>query len=164
MTRVTTAASLPTAGVLLLASACFTVPIAKPQRSPLDPALLGIWQCTAVDDESGDPAQLQVVRFDERQYYAEWKERDKVDRYRAYPVRAGGTTFLSVGELEPSSRWPWTAVLYSVRDGELSLQLPAKRVLDMSDEKAAMRELKAKASRPDIWQPLTRCRRPESGA
>jgi hypothetical protein len=149
----------------MVVSACFTVPVAAPRGLPLDAALLGRWECTSVETESADHAQLYVLRFDQQQYYAEWREGDKVDRYRAYPVRARGVTFLGVGDLGPSSLWPWSAVLYSVREGgALSLQLPAKRILDMSDEKAAIQELKAKADRPDTWQSLARCERPKNGA
>jgi hypothetical protein len=153
------------AALLVPACGCFTVPISAPQGLALDTTLLGEWECVPIETKSADRAQLQVLRFDEQQYYAEWKEANKIERYRAYPIRIKGVTFLSVGDLTPASQWPWTAISYSTREANsLSLQLPAKRILDMSDDNAAIQDLTAHADRTDTWQPFTRCERPTSHA
>jgi len=154
-------------GIVLLvaASSCFSTPIGPPSGLPLDAALVGEWQCEPADPASGGRATLEILRFDDQQYYAEWKEKENEERlrYRAYPVRLAGVTVLSVGDLA-ESRWPWTAVRYAFpKEGELVLDLPAERILDISDEKAAILELTTKADRPDTWQRFARCGRSQTG-
>jgi hypothetical protein len=159
----TVAGRIAAAGLLLVSSACFTGPVAPPAGLALDTRVLGAWDCTPVSEEADERAVLRVFRFDEQQYYAEWREGEKVDRYRAYPVEARGVKFLSVGELVPGT-FPWTAVRYSVSPSEaLDLQVPAKRILDMSDE-AAVQALKSQADRSDAWQAFGRCVRPKPAA
>ncbi len=143
--------------LLAAAPACFSVPVAEPSALPVDGSLLGKWRCTPLDAEP-DPAELLVLRFDEDQYYAEWREAEKVERYRAYPVKADGATFLSVRDLAPTGDRPWTAVLYAVgKHGVLSLQLPAKRILDEPDDAKAVTDLRAQAGRADAWQRFADC-------
>jgi hypothetical protein len=118
-----------------------------------------VWDCRPGEADATDRAQLAVFRFDERQYYAEWREDTKVDRYRAYPAKLGGVPVVSIQDLgDGSSGKPWTVLRSSLEsDGSLAIQSPARRILDMNDEAAALRELRSKASAPATWQPFARC-------
>src|SRR5688572_13290627 len=88
------------AAVLVLAfSGCFEVPVAPVSNRPLDPKLIGEWDCGSVEKPSEDHAQLSVFRYDDLRYVAEWREGDKVERYGAYPVQLNNTDVLNVWEV-----------------------------------------------------------------
>jgi hypothetical protein len=158
---------VPMMTMLLAASACFSVPVGGPPADvALDAALVGEWNCKPpFDSKHGDHGLLSVMRFDGQQYYVEWTEGDKRERYRAYPVRLEGVTVVNVGGELTSPRWHWLPFRYSFPDqGKLVIQFPAERIFDMSDEEAAIRELTAKADRSDTWQAFARCEASKDGA
>src|SRR5215470_5888877 len=137
---------------------CFSVTAPQPEGLPLSRELLGAWDCKSADSSSSEHAQLTLLKFDDAQYYAEWKDGEKVERYRAYPVKFNQVTVLVVREVSQSPDKYWTAVRASVeKDGSvLVLRLPAKRLLDMNDDDAALHELPSKADNPDVWQTFAR--------
>jgi hypothetical protein len=135
---------------------CFSVPAPKLKGLPLERELMSQWDCTSADPDQTDQAQLTVLRFDQHQYYAEWKEGEKVARYRAYPMRFKGVTAIIAIDLDSTKYW--TPLRASVgRDKVLSLEVPSKRLLEMDDDKAAVAEFNAKADDPGSWQPFARC-------
>ena len=151
--------TLGVAGLLVILAGCFNDPVAPPVDVALDEGLLGHWRCGPAEANSSEHADLGVWRFDEHQYYAEWREDDDVSRFRAYLSEADGVQFLSVADLSAVLA-PWTAVRYSSPEpGVLDLRLPAQRILDMDDSRTAARVLASHASRSDSWQFLARCRR-----
>ena len=110
----------------ILSSACFKEPVTPPDRSRVDARLLGEWDCRPTDPSADERALLTVLRFDAGQYYAEWKEGEKLERYRAYPGALKGLTILNVTEL--SDKY-WTALRASFSaDGSMSLAVPATRI------------------------------------
>ena len=135
-------------------SGCFKEPVAEATALPLDKALLGAWFCTPIAGQVPSAATLTVLRFDDHDYFAEL--RDNIDkdetpaRYRAYLVKTRGLTFLSAEDLDPLySDWRWTAIRYSFGDdGALSLQVPARRILDLPAG-SALRAFRVELSRPD---------------
>jgi hypothetical protein len=138
---------------------CFEVPVAPVGTLPLNPKLLGDWDCGSVDKPSAGHAHLTVFRYDELRYVAEWRDGDEVERYGAYPVKLSNTDILNLWELPKGSRTKyWTAVRPMFDDnGTLRILLPAKRILDMDDDRAAIRELTAKAAEASSWQPFANC-------
>lgn len=144
---------------------CFSEPVATGERLPIDETLVGEWACVSAESAE-DRARLSVYRFDDHQYYVEWSERaGKVDRYRAYAARLRGAVVFNVEDLGETARprravaeRAWTAVR-AAREGKgtLAIQAPAKKILDLSDEKAGLRELRATADAASAWQPFARC-------
>ena len=147
------------AGLVTSAVGCFSVTAPQPEGLELSPELLGAWECQSADSSSSEHAHLTLLKFDDAQYYAEWKDDAKLDRYRAYPVKFNNVTVLVVREVSESPDKYWTVVRASVeKDASvLALRLPAKRLLDMTDDDAALHELRSKADNPDAWQPFARC-------
>ena len=145
-------------GLAMLGSGCFNEPVTPPGRGLINTRLLGDWDCSSADASSGDQARLTVLRFDAGQYYAEWKEGDKVDRYRAYLGRLKGLDILNVIEVSDSGPDLWSALRTSFSaDGSMSLALPAKRITDMTDDDVRLRTFRREVDQPSAWQPFARC-------
>ena len=70
--------------------ACLSSPLGQSGQAALDSHLLGDWNCHPGLGDSTETATLEVLRFDESQYLAEWKEDDKTTRYRAFPTSVKG--------------------------------------------------------------------------
>jgi hypothetical protein len=121
----------------------------------VDARLLGEWDCRPTDPSADDRALLTVLRFDAGQYYAEWKEGEKLERYRAYPGVLKGLAILNVTEL---SEKYWTALRASFSaDGSLSLAVPATRITDLTDDDVRLRTFRREADQPTAWQGLALC-------
>ena len=143
------------AGFAILNSACFNEPVTPPDRSRLDARLLGEWDCRPPDASSEDRALLTVFRFDAGQYYAEWKEGEKLERYRAYPGGLRGLAILNVAEL--SDKY-WTALRASFSaDGSMSLAMPATRIIDVKDDAVRLRTFRHEANQSTAWQGFALC-------
>src|SRR5258708_28516101 len=116
----------------MLNAACFDEPATPLQHSRLDSHLLGQWDCSSADASSDDRALLTVLPFDGRQSYAEWKEGEKVWRYRAYPGDLRRLSILNLVEEPESPNQSWSALRAALpADGTMSLVVPAKRITDI---------------------------------
>jgi hypothetical protein len=147
--------AIPVLVLAILSSACFNEPVTPPDRSRVDARLLGEWDCRPTDPSADDRALLTVLRFDAGQYYAEWKEGEKLERYRAYPGVLKGLAILNVTEL---SEKYWTALRASFSaDGSLSLAVPATRITDLTDDDVRLRTFRREADQPTAWQGLALC-------
>jgi hypothetical protein len=145
-------------GLAILGSACFNQPATPPGRSRIDARFLGEWDCSSVDVSSGERALLTVLRFDSGEYYAEWKEGDKVERYRAYHGDLKGIAILNVTEVSESADGLWSAMRTAFSgDGSMSLALPAERITDMTGDDVRLRTFRREADQPSAWQPFARC-------
>jgi hypothetical protein len=143
------------AGLAILSSACFDEPVTPPDRSRVDARLLGEWDCRPPDPSSDERALLTVLRFDAGQYYAEWKDDDKLERYRAYPGALKGLAILNVTEL---SEKYWMALRASFSaDGSMSLVMPAARIIDLTDDDVRLRTFRREADQPSAWQGFALC-------
>jgi hypothetical protein len=113
-----------------------------------------------VSDE-GEKMQttLEVIRFDDSQYYAEWTGGGKKSRYRAYFTRVGATTLLNAEELNGRfTPWPWAIVRAEVgKDGTLALSMVDGEALRSKDEKAARREIWARVRDVSLFRALATC-------
>jgi hypothetical protein len=144
-------------GLTMLASGCFREPAAPHGRSGIDARYLGVWDCTSAE-ASAESARLTVLRFDAGQYYAEWIEEQKVERYRAYNGTLKGLDILNVTEVSESAPESWSALRASFpADGSLSLELPAKRIIDMTGDGLRLRTFRREADQPSAWQAFARC-------
>jgi hypothetical protein len=146
-----------TAAVAL--SGCFSDPLGKPGSVPTDVELLGKWRCTSVGDGEPKEGTLEVLRFDDSQYYAEWKDAEESARYRAYGTRVGDTTLLNVEELDGKfTPWPWAAVRAVVgKDKKLALALVTAQALRASDEKGMKREIRQRVHDAQIYHAFADC-------
>ncbi len=149
---------LLTLATILLSTACFQVPATKLGRLPLDAKVLGEWDCRPAEPTTEASALVTFLRFDEFQYYVEWKEGEKLYRYRVYPGHLRGIKILNVAELPESDHRLWMVARASLGvDGVLSLAVPAKRITDMSDDDARLRAFRREADRADAWEDFARC-------
>jgi hypothetical protein len=143
------------AGLALLGAACFNEPVTAPDHSKVDARLLGAWDCRPSDETSDDRALLTILAFDAAQYYAEWKESEKVERYRGYPGTLKGHAILNVQDLSDKS---WTAVRTSISaDGSLSLVVPSTRITDLTNDAVRLRTLRHEADQASAWQAFAIC-------
>jgi hypothetical protein len=140
-------------------AACLSAPLGPPGSIKPDVALLGKWQCVGNRDGERKEAQLEVVRFDDSQYYAEWIDGGEKSRYRAYATRVGGATLVNVTELNGRfTPWPWAVVRVSnMRDKTFDLELLDTEALRSHDEKAARREIAERAKDPSVYKALASC-------
>jgi hypothetical protein len=140
-------------------SACFSDPLGKPGSVPTDVHLLGTWRCVSIGEGEQNEGTLAIVRFDDWQYYAEWKDAKEFTRYRAYGTRIGDTTLLNVEELDGRfTPWPWAVVRAVVgQDKKLALALVNGQALRSSDEKGMKREIRARVRDPQIYQAFADC-------
>jgi hypothetical protein len=148
------------AALLLLAhAACFAVPLGPPGTAAPDVALLGKWQCASVADGEKKVAALDVVRFDDSQYYVEWVESAETRRYRAYPTRIGSIVLVNVEELEGRfTPWPWAVVRPElVQDGTLKLAVVDAKAFRATEDEAAVREVTQRVSDSAIYRMLGAC-------
>jgi hypothetical protein len=144
-------------GLALLSSGCFNEPAAQAGRSRIDARYLGQWDCGSADASSGDRARLTVMRFDAGQYYSEWNEDGKIERYRAYHGNLKGLDVLNVVEVSNSTRDYWSALRVSIAaDGSMSLAVPAKRITDMNGD-GGLRTFRRQADQASAWQAFARC-------
>jgi hypothetical protein len=151
-------------GSAMLAAACFKEPVTAPDHSEVNPRLLGQWVCSSPDASPGNRAELTILRFDSTQYYAEWKEDEKIERYRAYHGVLKGQDLLNATDISDQGGY-WSAVRVSfATDGSLSLWLPAKRITNLPDDDDSLSTFRREAKQPDAWQPFTRCDRPKRQA
>ena len=142
-------------GLAIVVSACFNEPVTPPAKSGFDARLLGEWDCRSSDPSADDRALLTVMRFDAGQYYAEWKEGEKLERYRAYPGVIKGLAILNATEL--SDKY-WTALRVSFSaDGSMSLAVPATRITNLTDDDVRLRTFRREADQPTAWQGFALC-------
>jgi len=105
--------------LLLTLLGCYesSFPLGRPDASSIDPGLPGAWKCLQRDGEK-KPFVMNVMPFDERQYYVELlMEGEKPARYRAFSATIRGTALLNVREIEPSSAQEprkWVFVRYTL--------------------------------------------------
>jgi hypothetical protein len=142
----------------ILSSGCFKEPATPPDRPQIDARLLGEWDCTSSEAASEVRALLTVLRFDAGQFYAEWNEGEKVERYRAYPGDLKGLAILNVTAVSQSANRYWSAVRPSFSaDGSMTLALPAQRITAIADDDLSLSTLRREADLPSAWQTFARC-------
>jgi hypothetical protein len=138
--------------------ACLSSPLGQPGQVALDSHLLGDWNCRPGLDDSTETATLEILRFDESQYLAEWKEDDKTTRYRAFPTSVKGVRLINLTELGGGqASEPWLVVRYRVGpDESLAVDFLEEKILEM-DEKAILHALKKRPGDPSLWRPFVHC-------
>lgn len=149
-------------GLALSGAACFDEPPAPGGRTAIEKRYLGEWDCTSAEgaEDAEGKALLTVLRFDESQYYAEWKEDGKVERYRAYHVRLKGVDVFNVAFVEKDAPELWAAMRATVEgDGSLAIDAPARRITELKDDAVQLRTFRREADQPTAWQPFVRCTR-----
>lgn len=140
-------------------SACLSDPLGAPGTVPTDVHLLGTWRCVVSDEGEKKEVTLEVIRFDDSQYYVEWTGEGKTSRYRAYSTRVRDTTLLNAEQLNGKfTPWPWTIVRAEVgKDGTLALSMVDGEALRSKDEKAARREIGARVRDRSLFRALATC-------
>jgi hypothetical protein len=141
-------------------SACYgsREPLGPVDRGQIDSELLGHWDCRPPEKESDERAALSVLVFDDHQYYAEWREDDKVERYRAYSTAVGGETLLNVVPLMSRlDRQDWLFVRYKVADSRLTLSVVHDKALKGLQGKAALRAIGRRAKEEALYTTVALC-------
>jgi len=148
-------------GLLLLAAGCYesSKPLGQAEQGVVDPTFLGTWRCEDPAEGSTQVAQLLVMPFDRSQYYLEWREDDKVGRYRAYSTQLHGETLFNVRELTTESVTSrWTFLRATRRSGgALSLSVVNKDALKDSREPAARHEIARRVKDEALYEPWAIC-------
>ena len=100
-----------------------------------------------------------MIRFDDSQYYVEWKGDGQTSRYRAYSTRLRDTTLLNAVELKGRfTPWPWSILRAEVgKDGALALSLLDVEALRSKDEEAARREIEARVRDASLFRTFAAC-------
>jgi hypothetical protein len=162
MTGFPAAARLACLGLVLAAAGCYesTEPLGPPEAGVVDASLLGTWRCVpSLEKDSKDVARLVVMRFDRSQYYFEWREDAKVDRYRAYSTQLPGRALLNVVELKPAgtaSSWMFLRVMPR-REGAFSVWVVDKDAVKAAGEAAALKEIARRVEDESLYKPWAEC-------
>jgi hypothetical protein len=146
---------------LLLSCYESSIPLSKPGVN-VDPVLLGRWQC--VPDprgESDENAVLSIFRFDNYQYYAEWKEKAEATRYRAYATVLDGSTLLNVRQISPDSESEkWLFIRYKVTQSKtLNLAVVNEKAITSPNENGALQEIQKRVAEDALYQSFASCTR-----
>ena len=131
-------------------------PLGPSSRGTIDKTLVGNWDCQPPrGEQSEDRATLQVQPFDPRQYYIEWKEKEKSTRYRAYGSPIGPTVVLNVQELRTNK---WVFARYQIgSDGRLSIAVVVDDALKGLSELEALRAIKARVMDDTLYKGFAVC-------
>ena len=147
--------------VALLGAGCFgsDVPLGPPERGAIDKTLLGTWRCTDPAQSPDKSAALRVIPFDKHQYYAERRESDDIERYRAYSTPIRGETLLNVEDLSFRMRGPEWVFLRAKRgsDGHLRLSFVKEDSLKGLDPATAVRAIKRRVGDDSLYEDLAVC-------
>ena len=140
-------------------SACLSAPLGPPGSVPTNVHLLGKWHCLVSDEGENKETTLEVIRFDDSQYYAEWTGAGETSRYRAYSTKVGDTTLLNTVELNGRfTPWPWAIVRAEMgKDGTLALSMVDATALRSKGERAARREIGARVRDASLFRALATC-------
>lgn len=139
-------------------------PLSKAGQVRYDVALVGSWRCVPdTTENSGDRAVLEVLPFDDFQYYVEWREQQEITRYRAYGVRLNKSVLLNVRELRqgaPAGKWVF--VRYRLEGtGKLKLAVVSEKALRGRDEAEHLRDIRSRAADDTLYEPFAVCVRAE---
>jgi hypothetical protein len=150
-----TAARIGCLAMLLAAAGCYESPqpLGTPDQGVVDGALVGTWRCAK--------AHLFVVAFDRTQYYLEWSEDRKVDRYRAYSTPVEGQALYNVTALEPSpSPTTWIFMRARQKAGALSISVVDKDSLK-DPGPGALKEIARRVADDALYKPWADCTKEE---
>ena len=161
MRRILRSAAL--VSLVAVLGACYESPdpLGKVDSGRIDTRLSGGWRCMSPREALDAQATLWIIRFDDRQYYAEWREGDETTRYRAYSSLVNGETILNVEEV--TLRVPsvgWIFVRYSIdTDGRLKLSLVSDDALGGLEGRAALRSIANRVKDEALYQEVAVCTR-----
>src|SRR5262249_43470916 len=124
-----------------------STPLGGVENGTLDDTLTGTWQCKDPSEGSTNAASLTVMAFDSRQYYAEWREDEKISRYAAYSTEVHGIRLFNVHELKGTPKTTEWLFLRARRAGKDRLELSVVKDDALKDlrEPEALRQIKQRA-------------------
>jgi hypothetical protein len=146
-------------GLLFLGAACYesSRPLGPPERGVVDPSFVGNWRCEDPAEGSTQVAHLLVMPFDRSQYYLEWREDDKVWRYRAYSTQLHGEILFNVGELKEAGASSWTFLRATRHGGVLSLSVVNKDSLKGTGEAGVLNEIARRVKDEALYESWAVC-------
>jgi hypothetical protein len=148
------------ASLSLFLAACYGAhePLGPVAKGQIDSDLFGSWECRPSDETNDERATMTVMRFDEHQYYVEWREDDKVTRYRAHSSSFAGETLMNVAELtRPRKDEAWVFMRYAVTDGQLKLAVVSDKAVKDLSEKAALAAIRKRAKEDSLYEAFAVC-------
>ena len=96
------------------------VPLADPSESALDIRLIGTWTGS---DENGNPFEVEIVPFNQSEYYAELRDEEGLTRCRVFPFKIDGIPFLHINELAVAEEGYFFARYEFTGDSDLEITL-----------------------------------------
>jgi hypothetical protein len=134
-------------------------PLGPISKGKIDTSLVGRWFCAPPGQTPDEKATLEIIPFDETQYYAECKDDTGVSRYRAYSSAIDRRVLLNVQELERSK---WLFVRYElVPNARLELSVVDHDALVDHSEKGARREIRHRVTDEKLYTAFASCTRAE---
>jgi hypothetical protein len=132
-------------------------PLGTVEQARVDKRLLGTWECRPAANDSEDRAELSVFPFDERQYYAEWREGDELTRLRSFATDVGAESMLNVKHIDDEG---WIFIRYAfTANGVLQLSFVDEDALAGLDGPAALDAIRKRVRDRRLYSDLTVCSR-----
>ncbi len=136
------------------------VPLAAAPSGPLDARLFGQWKGEG-DDEAAD--RLLILKFDDRQGYAELRESQDQDpgRFRIYAVTVGGVAFLDVQEVPAGTGEHEKHIFFRYEfagDGSLSFRMVSDRLIKtrLTSSRALYEFIRRHLNEEELYEEPTR--------
>lgn len=153
-----TAAVVVLIGLAVVLPGCYLSeePLALPTSRALDGRLVGAWRC--VDPDEQEAALMWVAPFDASQYYVEWRDGDRLSRYRVYATEIGRHSLLNVTEIEsrPDSEWAFVRYHFDAQR-RLVLSLVAGEALKGLEGEAALGAIRMRVADESLYEDFAIC-------
>ena len=144
----------------LLAAGCYesSQPLGPADRGVLDLRLAGTWRCVDSADKPTQLAHLLIVPFDRSQFFIEYREEGKTERYRAYATPVQDKVLYNVAEIKPRSapRWAFHRAVFRP-DGSLVLWIVDADQLKEKDEAAVLKEIARRVDDDTLYKRWAAC-------
>jgi hypothetical protein len=100
-----------------------------------------------------------VIPFDDKQYFAEWRDGDDISRYRAYSTELGRERLLNVEELTfHVGRAGWVFMRYSFgTDGGLKLSVVSEDAMGGRKGKDALHAIAQRVGDDSLYEAFATC-------
>ncbi|MBE2213845.1 MAG: hypothetical protein IAE82_08235 [Opitutaceae bacterium] len=150
-------AAATVASALLLTGCIYDAPLETRHTTPVDPAVLGVWE--AVDPDDDGPETMVILRFSETEYLVHYPTKPADSMYfRAYAITEAGVPCVQVELLGshdglPTGTGRYQVVSYRLVAGQLEIRtLNDSLVSSELSGRAALREAFKKHARdPDLF-------------
>ncbi len=98
--------------------------LGSPDQSKVDKKFVGDWKITISSGGNTSTADLIVRNIDDKQYYVEWREDDRVDRFSAFAADVKDAHFAHLRKMTDDGEWPeeHTLMRFELKGDQLVLR------------------------------------------